>query len=221
MYLGVDGQLVGAICISDPLREEAPGVIRRLRELGIMRVVMLTGDSNACATHVAERLGIDTYHAQVLPEDKSTYVQELRDQGHTVVMVGDGINDTPALAAANVSVAMSDASDIARAVADVSVLDSSLESLVTMRELSRRLMDRIHGDYRFIVGFNSLLIGLGVASAITLTSAAYLHNVSTFAVAALNTRRLLRQDDPAVSTSGGYELTGDWWCTLGRRLRFG
>lgn len=209
VYLGVDGQLVGAVCISDPLREEAPGVIRRLRELGITRVVMLTGDSNACAAHVAERLGIDTYHAQVLPEDKSTYVQELRDQGHTVVMVGDGINDTPSLAAANVSVAMSDASDIARAVADVSVLDSSLESLVTMRELSRRLMDRIHGDYRFIVGFNSLLIGLGVASAITLTSAAYLHNVSTFAVAALNTRRLLRQDDPAASTSGGYELTGN------------
>lgn len=194
VYMALDGSLVGAICISDPLRDEAKQVLSDLRELGIKQIVMLTGDSESCAAHVAKQLGIDTYHAQILPEDKSTYVQELRDQGHTVVMVGDGINDTPALAAANVSVALNDASDIARAVADVSVLDSSLESLVTMRVLAMRLMRRIHNDYRVIVGFNSTLIALGVASVITLPTAAYLHNLSTFAIAASNTRKLLRPE---------------------------
>ncbi len=194
VYMARAGVLVGAICISDPLRSEARGVLLRLRDLGIKRVVMLTGDSERCAAHVAEQLGIDAYHAQVLPEDKSSYVSELRDQGHTVIMVGDGINDSPALAAANVSVAMSDASDIARAVADIAVQDSSLESLVAMRVLSQRLMGRVVKDYNFIVGFNTLLIALGVTQAITLTTAAYLHNTSTFAVAALNTRRLLRPE---------------------------
>ena len=135
----------------------------------------------------------------MLPEDKSGYVQALRDEGHTVIMVGDGINDSPALAAANVSVALSDASDIARAVADVSVLDSSLESLVTMRLLSQRLMGRIRRDYGFIVGFNSALIALGVASAISLTTAAYLHNASTLGAVALNTRHLLRAGEGGVA----------------------
>ena len=152
---------------------------------------MLTGDAETSARYVADRLGIDVCHAQVLPEDKSFYVGELRRQGHVVIMVGDGINDSPALAAADVSVALSDASDIARAVADVSVLDASLESLVTMRCLAQRLMARIHRDYRFIVGFNTGLIALGVAGALPLTTAAYLHNVSTLAVTGLNARPLL------------------------------
>ena len=191
VYLAIDSRLVGAICIGDPLREEAPAVLARLRRLGISRCVMLTGDSERCASHVAAHLGIDEYHAQVLPEDKSSFVTALRDEGHVVVMVGDGINDSPALASANVSVAMSDASDIARAVADVSVLDASLESLVTMRVLAQRLMRRIHDDYRLIVALNSTLIALGVAGVFPLTTAAYVHNGSTFAVAALNTRRLL------------------------------
>ncbi|MST72519.1 heavy metal translocating P-type ATPase [Olsenella porci] len=191
VYLAIDSRLVGAICIGDPLREEAPAVLARLRRLGVRRLVMLTGDSERCASHVAAHLGIDEYHAQVLPEDKSSYVTTLRDGGHVVVMVGDGINDSPALATANVSVAMSDASDIARAVADVSVLDASLESLVTMRVLAQRLMRRIHDDYHLIVALNSVLIALGVAGVLPLTTAAYMHNGSTFAVAALNTRRLL------------------------------
>ena len=191
VYMAQDGVLVGAFCISDPLRDEAAGVLAQLRSLGIERVVMLTGDAETSARYVADRLGIDVCHAQVLPEDKSFYVGELRRQGHVVIMVGDGINDSPALAAADVSVALSDASDIARAVADVSVLDASLESLVTMRCLAQRLMARIHRDYRFIVGFNTGLIALGVAGALPLTTAAYLHNVSTLAVTGLNARPLL------------------------------
>ncbi|MBP3885706.1 MAG: heavy metal translocating P-type ATPase [Olsenella sp.] len=192
IFMASDHELMGAICVRDPIREEAQGVLRKLREHGISQIVMLTGDSEACARHVAEQLGIDAYHAQVLPEDKSRYVQELRAQGHRVIMVGDGINDSPALAAADVSVAMSDASDIARAVADVSVLDASLESLVRARRLSEGLMRRIRNDYNFIVAFNSSLIAFGVAGVMPVTTAAYLHNGSTFAVTALNARPLLR-----------------------------
>ena len=191
VFLAREKVLVGAICISDPPREEARAVLSRLRSLGLTNLVMLTGDAESCAAHVASELGLDGYHAQVLPEDKSAYVERMREQGHTVIMVGDGINDSPALAAADVSVALSDASDIARAVADVAVLDSSLEALVTLRLLSQRLMARIHRDYRFIVGFNSALIALGVAGTISLTTAAYLHNASTLAIAARNTRPLL------------------------------
>ena len=132
---------------------------------------------------------------QVLPEDKSSHIDALKAHGHTVIMVGDGINDSPALASADVSVALSDASDIARAVADVAVMDNSLESLVTMRVLSQRLMRRIGWDYRFIVGFNSLLIVGGVMGLVPVTTAAYLHNGTTLAVVALNTRRLLRKSE--------------------------
>ncbi len=191
IYIAKNRVLLGCICISDPPRAEARRVLRELRRLGFTNLVMITGDSEACARHVAGELGLDGYFAQVLPEDKASHVQRLKDEGHTVVMVGDGINDSPALAAADVSVAMSDASDIARAVADVLVHDSSLESLVTMRVLAQRLMGRIHGDYRFIVGFNSALIAAGVASLMPITTAAYLHNASTLAIAGLNTTPLL------------------------------
>jgi len=191
VFVAKNKSLLGCICISDPPRAEASGVLRDLRALGFTNLVMITGDSEACAAHMAGELGLDGYYAQVLPEDKATHVQRLKDEGHTVVMVGDGINDSPALATADVSVAMSDASDIARAVADVLVHDSSLESLVTMRVLASRLMARIHGDYRFIVGFNSALIAGGVASVIPITTAAYLHNASTLAIAGLNTTPLL------------------------------
>lgn len=191
VFVAKNKSLLGCICISDPPRAEARGVLRDLRALGFTNLVMITGDSEACAAHVAGELGLDGYYAQVLPEDKATHVQRLKDEGHTVVMVGDGINDSPALVTADVSVAMSDASDIARAVADVLVHDSSLESLVTMRVLASRLMARIHGDYRFIVGFNSALIAGGVASVIPITTAAYLHNASTLAIAGLNTTPLL------------------------------
>ncbi len=193
IYMAVSKVLTAAFCISDPVRPEAAKVIRALRGLGIEKVVMLTGDSEASARAVAESLGLDSYHAQVLPEHKSDYVQRLRKGGHKAIMVGDGINDSPALAAADVSVAMSDASDIARVVADVSVLDSTLESLVTMRQVSQRTMERIHAGYRFIVTFNSALIALGVAGALTISTAAYLHNLSTFAIAAANTRPYLKK----------------------------
>ncbi len=195
VYASMDGKLIGAICISDPLRDEAASVLARLRGLGVTNMVMLTGDSQACAAYVARELNLDEYRAQVLPEDKSTYVKQLKDEGHTVIMVGDGINDSPALAEADVSVAMSDASDIARAVADVSVLDTTLESLVTMRVLSQRLMNRIQADYRFIMGYNSTLIVLGVASVIPVATAAYAHNIGTFAISALNTRKLLKSGE--------------------------
>ena len=200
IFIARDQVLLGCICISDPPRAEARGVLRRLREQGLDNLVMITGDSEACARHVAGELKLDGYFAQVLPEDKASHVQALKDAGHTVVMVGDGINDSPALACADVSVAMGDASDIARAVADVLVHESSLESLVTMRELSSRLMGRIHADYRFIVGFNSTLIALGVASVIPVATAALLHNVSTFAIAARNTTPLL--DRPHLEREG-------------------
>ena len=173
------------------LDNEAKEVLGNLRELGISNMVMLTGDSPQAAGYVAQELTLDDYKAQVLPEDKSSYVDELKRQGHTVIMVGDGINDSPALAASDVSVALSDASDIARAVADVAVMDNSLESLVTMRVLSQRLMHRIKRDYNFIVGFNTGLIVLGVAGVLSVTTAAYLHNGTTLATVALNTRKLL------------------------------
>ncbi len=191
VFLAVGKRLEAVLCIADPLRPEAASVLKQLRDIGMSHQVMLTGDSDNCAKSVAAELGIDEYHAQVLPEDKSRFVEDLKAAGHTVIMVGDGINDSPALAAANVSVALNDASDIARAVADVSVMDSSLESLITLRKLAVALMRRIHRDYRTIVGFNSSLIALGLTSVLPPTTAAYLHNASTVAITAANTRRLL------------------------------
>lgn len=195
VFLAVGNRLEAALCIADPLRPEAAGVLAQLRKAGIDYQVMLTGDSENCAQSVAAELGMDEYRAQALPEDKLRFVEELEAAGHTVVMVGDGINDSAALAAASVSVALNDASDIARAVADVSVMGSSLESLVVLRELSRRLMRRIRFGYRMIVGFNSALIVLGLVPVLSPNTAALLHNISTVAITAANTRRLLRSSD--------------------------
>lgn len=196
VFLSRDQELVGAVCVADPVRPGVPEILSALREHGVSRTVILTGDSESAARSIATRLGIDTYHAQVLPEDKAGYVSDLRSHGHTVIMVGDGINDSPALAEADVSVALSDATDIARAVADVTVLDDSLASLVVMRDLSERLMPRIQWSYRFIVGYNSLLIAGGVAGLVTLTAAAYLHNTATVAIALANARPYLRKRRP-------------------------
>lgn len=191
VFMAVGNKLEGVICIDDPLRPEAANVLAQLRRMGITHQVMLTGDSQMCAASVADELGINEFHAQVLPEDKSRFVEQLKREGHTVMMVGDGVNDSPALAAADVSVALNDASDIARAVADVSVMDSSLESLITLRKLAVSLMRRINADYRFIVGFNSALIALGLVGILAPTTAAYAHNISTVAITAANTRALL------------------------------
>ncbi|MBR2835771.1 MAG: heavy metal translocating P-type ATPase [Coriobacteriales bacterium] len=193
VYFALDGQAAGALCVSDPLRPEAASVLQKLRKLGITKIVMLTGDSQTGAANVAQELMLDEYYAQVLPEDKSSYVQAIREAGGSVIMVGDGINDSPALAVADVSVAMADASDIARAVADVSILNSSLESLVIARKLAMSLMRRVHGRYHFIVAFNTALIALGVAGILPISTAAYLHNASTLAVAASNTRHYLHK----------------------------
>ena len=193
VYLAHDGILLGALCVEDPLRPDVSSILEELRSAGIDRIVMLTGDSVRAARATALAAGIEHYRAQVLPEDKASYVSELESQGHRVIMVGDGINDSPALAAASVSVALADASDIARTVADVSIRSDSLERLVYARVLSQRLQRRIESRYLFIVGFNTLLIVLGVTSLIPLTTAATLHNLSTVAIAASNTRPLMRE----------------------------
>ena len=199
VYLARGGKLMGALCITDPLRPDAAQTLNQLRQLGFTHIVMLTGDSERAAQTVACALGIDEYCSQVLPEDKATEVERLEAAGHRVVMVGDGINDSPALAAASVSVALADASDIARTVADVSIRDASLEKLVVARRLSMRLQQRIHSRYQLIVGFNTLLIVLGVASVLPLTTAATLHNLSTVAIAAANTRPLLTDEERMAS----------------------
>jgi heavy metal translocating P-type ATPase len=190
IYLGIGGELAGALCISDPPREEAAVAIRRLRENGIKNVVMITGDSKNAAERVAERLGIDTFFAQVLPEDKHRYVEQLKSEGKRVIMVGDGINDAPALAAANVSVAMSDASDIARETADVTLRRENLEDLVELRLLSQKLMERIMMNYRFIVTFNTSLLLGGFFGMLSPTTSAFLHNVSTMGICAKSMTKL-------------------------------
>lgn len=184
IYLGIGGKLAGALCISDPPREEAAVAIKRLRETGIHNVVMITGDSQKAAARTAEILGIDTFFAQVLPEDKHRYVEEMKAAGKRVIMVGDGINDAPALAAANVSVAMSDASDIARETADVTLRSENLEDLAELRVLSQKLMDRIQTNYRFIVAFNTSLLAGGFFGFLSPATSAFLHNASTMAICA-------------------------------------
>lgn len=191
VYLAHDGVLLGALCVEDPLRLGISSLLDELRKTGISSIVMLTGDSERAARATAAAAGIESYHAQVLPEDKASYVGKLEERGHRVIMVGDGINDSPALAAASVSVALADASDIARTVADVSIRSDSLDRLVLARRLSQRLQRRIEARYLLIVGFNTVLIALGVASLIPLTTAATLHNLSTVAIAAANTLPLM------------------------------
>lgn len=197
IYIARDTQLEGALCISDPVRSDAEGLVRRLRSQGIDQMIMLTGDTASCAAHIADELQLDGYIAQVLPEDKVRHIQDLQAQGHKVLMVGDGINDSPALAAADVSIALGDASDIARLVADVVIFDSELERIADLRELSVRLMDRIHGDFRTIVGVNSALIALGVGELLSLTQAAYIHNATTLALSMYNTTPLLKAEKTA------------------------
>ncbi|WP_283169730.1 heavy metal translocating P-type ATPase [Curtanaerobium respiraculi] len=197
IFMAVDETLRCVLCIADPVRSSATRTIRRLHELGIGKVVMLTGDSEICARTIAAQVGIDEYRSQVLPEDKAVYVEGLKRAGRKVIMVGDGINDSPALAAADVSVALNDASDIARAVADVSVQNAHLDSLITMRRLATALMARINADYRLIVGFNTALIVLGVAGVIAPTVGAFAHNISTVGITAANTVPLLPEDSRA------------------------
>ncbi len=161
LYLAVGGVLSAVVCISDPLRPEAGAVIRRLRELGIQRTVMLTGDSERTAAAIAGEVGVDEYHAEILPADKAGFVETERKKGHTVIMIGDGINDSPALSKADVGIAISDGAAIAREVADITIAADNLFELVNLRRIAARLTWRIHANYRFVIGFNGTLIALG------------------------------------------------------------
>jgi P-type E1-E2 ATPase len=193
LYLSIGGKLVGMLCITDPIREEAVDVIKELKANGFKRIIMLTGDSDSAAKAACKQLGISEYRAQVLPEDKANVVSSLKQAGHKVVMVGDGINDSPALAAADVSVSMKSASDIAREVADISLLSEDLMSLVTLRKLSRELFERIKHNHGFIVTFNTMLIIGGICGTLTPATSALLHNVSTTAISGLSMRPFINR----------------------------
>ena len=195
IYLAIGDKLAGALCISDPPRLDAKDTISELKLLGFDRVVMLTGDSSKTAEVISKQLGISEYHAQILPEDKHFYVEKLKEDNHHVVMVGDGINDAPALAVANVSVAMSDASDIAKETADITLRGSNLSELIRMRNLSVKLMQRIKTNYRFIVGFNSTLLALGFFGLISPSTSALLHNASTMMICVKSMTPLLNKDN--------------------------
>ena len=204
VYLAIGGKLSGVLCISDPPRAEAGEAIGLLKKAGIENVVMLTGDSQKAAEVTAAKLGITKCFAQVLPEDKHRYVEQLKADGHRVIMVGDGINDAPALAAADVSVAMSDASDIAREAADITLRGADLTELATLRTLSEKLMIRIHRNYRFIIGFNSSLLLLGLFGIIAPTTSAFLHNASTMAICARSmTPMLEKKQNSAIEEDTG------------------
>ena len=191
VFLAIGQELAGAVFIHDPVREEAAQVIAALRKTGIERVILMTGDGEEAAKAACEKLGITEFYARVLPEEKAAKVEEIRAQGHPVIMVGDGINDSPALSAANVSVAMKDASDIAREVADIALLSADLWELVTLRQLSQRLMHRISGNYHRIIVLNTALLLLGVSGILQPTVSAFLHNMSTVAISGASMRPLL------------------------------
>lgn len=182
LFMAIDHELAAVICIEDPLREEAAAVVRKLKETGISKVVMMTGDSDRTAKAIAARVGIDEYYSEVLPEDKASFVEEEKKAGRKVIMIGDGINDSPALSAADIGIAISDGAEIAREIADITVGADSLNELVTLKLISDGLMKRIHKNYRFIVGFNTGLIVLGVAGILQPATSALLHNTSTLMI---------------------------------------
>ena len=193
LYLAVGGQLAAVICISDPLREEAKEVLSTLRALGVTSTVMLTGDSYRTAAAIAAQVGVDDFRAGVLPADKAEYVARLRREGHTVLMVGDGINDSPALSEADAGIAISDGAAIAREIADITIAADSLWELVELRRIAMALMARIHSNYRFVIGFNGALIALGVAGVLPPATSATLHNLSTLGVSLRSMSRLTAQ----------------------------
>ena len=179
------------ICIEDPLREEAKTVVAELKKTGFGKIVMMTGDSDRTASAIAKRVGVDEYYSEVLPEDKAAFVEKEKAAVRKVIMIGDGINDSPALSAADVGIAISNGAEIAREIADITVGADDLGQIVTLRRLSNRLMKRIQSNYRFIVGFNSGLIVLGVTGVIQPTTSALLHNTSTLAIGLKSMKNLL------------------------------
>jgi len=194
LYLAVNGQLAAVILVSDPLRAEAKDVIRKLKHLGINKVVMMTGDNKHTAKAVAKKVGVDEFYAEVLPEDKAKFIQEEHKKGRKVIMVGDGINDSPALSEADAGIAISAGAAIAKEVADITVKEGDLYELVILKEISNRLMHRINDNYRFIIGFNSALIGLGFFGVITPSGSALFHNLSTIATGLKSMTALLPKE---------------------------
>lgn len=191
LYMAVDSVLAAVICIEDPLRKEADAIVSALRTTGISKVVMMTGDSERTACAIAEKVGVDEYYSEVLPEDKAHFVEKEKEMGRTVIMIGDGINDSPALSAADVGIAVSDGAEIAREVADVTITADNLYGVVTLKELSNALVRRIHKNYRVIAGFNTALIILGVGGLLQPAASALLHNTSTLVISLKSMRNLL------------------------------
>lgn len=191
LYLAIEGKLSAVICIDDPLRDEAAAVVTSLKKAGISKVVMMTGDSERTASVIAKKVGVDEYYAEVLPEDKAAFVEREKAKGRKVIMIGDGINDSPALSAANVGIAISDGAEIAREIADITVGSDDLYQIVTLKYISNALMKRIKSNYRKIVGFNSGLIALGVAGVLPPTTTALLHNGSTILISVNSMKNLL------------------------------
>ena len=191
LYLAIEGKLSAVICIEDPLRDEAAAVVTSLKKAGISKVVMMTGDSERTASVIAKKVGVDEYYAEVLPEDKAAFVEKEKAKGRKVIMIGDGINDSPALSAANVGIAISDGAEIAREIADITVGSDDLYQIVTLKYISNALMKRIKSNYRKIVGFNSGLIALGVAGVLPPTTTALLHNGSTILISVNSMKNLL------------------------------
>ena len=191
LYLAIEGELAAVICVEDPLREEAEAVVNSLKKAGISKVVMMTGDSERTARAIAKRVGVDEYYSEVLPEDKAGYVEKEKEKGRKVIMIGDGINDSPALSAANVGIAIRDGAEIAKEIADITIGADNLYQIVTLKLLSDSLMKRIHKNYRTIVGFNTGLIVLGVGGILQPATSALLHNASTLLIGLKSMQNLL------------------------------
>ena len=195
LYLAIDGELTAVICIEDPLREEAADMVRMLKEEGLKKVVMMTGDSERTAASIARRVGVDEYYSEVLPEDKARFVEKEKEAGRKVIMIGDGINDSPALSAADAGIAISDGAEIAREIADITIAADDLRVIVTLKRLANAMMKRIQCNYRAIVGINSGLIALGVGGVIQPTTSALLHNTSTLAISLKSMQDLLPEEE--------------------------
>ena len=194
LYMAASGQLVGVICIADPLRPEAASVLNSLRALGIRNTVMMTGDSERTAAAIAKQVGVDHFFAEVLPEDKASFVQQAKAEGHTVVMIGDGINDSPALSAADIGIAINSGAAIAREIADVTIKADSLEELVALKAIANAMQKRVHANYRFVLTFNSALIVLGAMGILQPAASAMLHNLSTLGISMKSMTNLLPEN---------------------------
>lgn len=202
LYMAASGQLVGVICIADPLRPEAASVLRQLHKLGIRNAVMMTGDSYRTAEAIARQVGVDQFFAEVLPEDKANFVQKAKAEGHTVVMIGDGINDSPALSAADIGIAINSGAAIAREISDVTIKADSLEELVTLKTIANALQHRVSSNYRFVLSFNSTLIALGALGILQPAASAMLHNLSTIGISLRSMTNLIQKPSSAPQLEG-------------------